>query len=169
LLCSSPALAESWRGKVVGVADGDTVRVMRSGRSVKVRLWGIDCPERAQPFGKRAKQFTSRAIFGRNVTVTPVTRDRYGRVIGKISWLVRAPPSKRPSTAPERERRQLSHQLLRAGLAWWYRRYAADAEGLAQLERRARSLRRGLWADPEPTPPWRWRRKRRSAKQRRAR
>ena len=76
--------ATSWRGKVVGVSDGDTITVMHHDKGEKIRLYGIDCPEKRQAFGKRAKQFTSNMVFGKNVEVRPVTTDRYGRT---IAWV----------------------------------------------------------------------------------
>ncbi len=103
---------------------------------------GGDCPEKRQAFGNRAKQFTSKLVFGKTVTVQVLGRDRYGRTVGVV-------------LLPDG--RSLNHELVRAGLAWWYRRYAPDDETLAQLERDARGAERGLWADAEPVPPWEWR------------
>ncbi len=71
-------------GKVVGVNDGDSIRVMRNGKAEPVRLQGIDCPEKRQPFGTRAKQFTSEMVFGKDVTVKETGRDRYGRTLGDV-------------------------------------------------------------------------------------
>jgi endonuclease YncB( thermonuclease family) len=76
--------ADSFTGKVVRVSDGDTISVMRMGRAVKVRLLGIDCPEKKQPFGTRAKRYTSDMAFGRQVTVQVQTTDRYGRTVGEV-------------------------------------------------------------------------------------
>ena len=75
-------LAESFSGKVVGVADGDTIDVMHDGRAETIRLWGIDCPEKAQAFGGYAKQVISKAVFGQIVTVANRNTDRYGRTVG---------------------------------------------------------------------------------------
>lgn len=76
--------ASSFTGKCVGVTDGDTISVMRSGRAVKVRLEGIDCPERGQDFGTRAKQGASDLVFGKTVTVEVTGEDRYGRTLGFV-------------------------------------------------------------------------------------
>jgi len=87
LLLSIPLFslaADTFTGKVVGVSDGDTIKVMRQGRAVKVRLHGIDCPEKRQPFGTRAKQYTSHMAFGNEVTVQVKTTDRYGRTVGEV-------------------------------------------------------------------------------------
>ena len=74
-----PAKAVAWFGKVVGVIDGDSITVLQDGRGEAIRLYGIDCPEKTQDFGNRAKQLTSSLVFGKAVEVEPVTRDRYGR------------------------------------------------------------------------------------------
>ncbi len=107
----------------------------------RIRLHGIDCPEKRQAFGKRAKQFTSTLVFGNTVTVQVLDRDRYGRTVGVV-------------LLPDG--RSLNHELVRAGLAWMYRRYTND-QSLSDLEEEARVARRGLWADPHAVPPWEWR------------
>lgn len=143
LLCSlASSVYADFFGKVVGVMDGDSIRVMRNGKAEQVRLQGIDCPERKQAFGARAKQFTSEVVFGKDVTVRETGRDRYGRTLGDVNLS---------------DGRTLNHELLKAGYAWWYRQYSKDAR-LGDLEDEARLAQRGLWADPEPVPPWEWRR-----------
>lgn len=127
-----------WRGKVVGVADGDTITVMHDRRPVRIRLHGIDCPEKRQPFGNKAKQLTSRLVFGKVVTVQPVATDRYGRTVAKVSV----------------GGQSLNEALVKAGLAWWYERYARRDKVLALLQDRARKARRGLWSQEKPVPPW---------------
>ncbi len=116
--------------------------MLHNGVGEKIRLHGIDCPEKRQAFGNRAKQFTSKLVFGETVTVEVVDRDRYGRTVADV-------------LLPDG--RSLNRELVRAGFAWWYRRYAPDDETLKQLEHEARAARRGLWADAEPVPPWEWR------------
>ncbi|TAJ99900.1 MAG: hypothetical protein EPO39_16300 [Candidatus Manganitrophaceae bacterium] len=138
------ALAESFSGKVVKVSDGDTISVMHRGRAQKIRLHGIDTPEKRQAFGNRAKKFTSDLVFGRIVTVRVVDMDRYGRIVGEV-------------ILPDG--RSLNQELVRAGLAWWYRKYSRD-KSLRELEEEARTARRGLWTDPNPIPPWEFRKKR---------
>ncbi len=115
---------------------------MPNGKGKRIRLHGIDCPEKRQAFGNRAKQFTSTLVFGKTVTVQFVDRDRYGRTVAEV-------------LLPDG--RSLNRELVRAGFAWWYWRYAPDDETLAQLEREARGAQRGLWADPHAVPPWEWR------------
>jgi micrococcal nuclease len=133
---------------VVGVADGDTISVMRAGYAVRVRLHGIDAPEKGQAFSNRAKQFMSDLVFGKEVTVHDRGLDRYGRTIGEVFLL---------------DGRNVNHEIVRAGFAWWFRRYARDDRKLEKLEENAREARRGLWADRYPMPPWEWRRVSRTA------
>jgi len=135
------ALAADFTGRVVGVSDGDTITVLHNGKGERIRLHGIDSPEKRQAFGNRAKQFTSTLVFGTTVTVQAVDRDRYGRTVGVVLL---------------QDGRSLNHELVRAGLAWMYRRYTAD-QSLSDLEEEARVARRGLWADPHAVPPWEWR------------
>jgi micrococcal nuclease len=133
----------AFEATVVSVADGDTLTVLRDQTQVRIRLHGIDAPEKGQPFGTRAKAFTAELAHGLRVRVEPTDRDRYGRVVADV-------------ILPDG--RNLNRELIRAGLAWWFRRYAPKDGELARLEDEARGARRGLWADPHPVPPWDWRR-----------
>ncbi len=136
------AQGPEFTGLVVGVSDGDTITVRSARQTVKVRLAAIDCPEKRQAFGARAKQFTSEQVFGQTVTVIPVDVDRYGRLVGEV--ILDDGPS-------------LNRELVAVGLAWWYRKYSDDQD-IAQLEDDARQAKRGLWADPDAIPPWEFRR-----------
>lgn len=129
-------------GRVVGVSDGDTISALRNGRAERIRLHGVDSPEKRQAFGQRAKQFTSDLVFGKDVTVRPVTQDKYGRLVAEVVL---------------DDGRSLGEELLKAGLAWWYRQYSTDIT-LETLETGARLRKLGLWSDPTPTPPWEFRR-----------
>lgn len=120
---------------------------MHTGRAERIRLWGIDCPEKRQPFGTRATQFTGDLAFGKDVKVLVRDVDRYGRTVGEV-------------ILPDG--RSLNRELVRAGLAWWYRHYAPRDRELERLEAEARVARRGLWADAYPVAPWEWRRERRA-------
>ncbi len=126
---------------MVGVSDGDTITVLHNGKGERIRLHGIDCPEKRQAFGNRAKQFTYNLVFAKTVSVQFVDRDRYGRTVGVV-------------LLPDG--RSLNRELVKAGFAWWYRRYAPEDDTLKQLEQEARQAKRGLWADPHPVPPWQW-------------
>jgi micrococcal nuclease len=134
--------ADQFTGQVVGILDGDTISVLREGKAVKVRLYGIDAPEKAQAFGTRARQFTAALVFQKDATIVIHATDRYGRIVGEV-------------LLPDG--RNLSQELVKAGMAWWYRPYAAKDTTLAQLEAEARTAKRGLWADAHPVPPWQWR------------
>jgi micrococcal nuclease len=133
--------AQAFEGKVVSITDGDTITVMDNGVPEKIRLNGIDCPEKGQPFGNRAKQFTGDMVFGKIVTIKEHGKDKYGRTIGDVLL----PGGK-----------NINKELVKAGLAWWYHQYSNNKE-LAQLEQEAKSSKRGLWSDSNPVPPWNWR------------
>lgn len=134
----SPLVADSdFKGRVVGVVDGDTLDVLVEKRSVRVRLSGIDCPEKSQPFGMRAKQAAAALCFGSSVTVHPKDKDRYGRLVAEVILA---------------DGRNLNREMVRQGYAWWYRQYSTDA-ALEKLEREARSARRGLWVQADPQEP----------------
>lgn len=148
LQLASPALAEQFTGRVVGVSDGDTISVLSSGKAVKVRLHGVDAPESAQAFGTRAKQTASEMVFGKDVTVRVENIDRYGRTVGEVILS---------------DGRSLNRELVRDGMAWWYRPYARKDTELGRLESQARETRRGLWTDKEPTPPWEFRKTKKTA------
>jgi micrococcal nuclease len=144
VLVPSPIHAAEFTAHVVGVSDGDTITVLHGRQQQKVRLNGIDCPERGQPWSKKAKQFTSFMVFGRDVIVREFGRDQYGRLLADV-------------ITPEGK--SLNHELVREGLAWWYRKRSQD-QSLGRLEERAQWGKRGLWADEDPMPPWEWRKAR---------
>ena len=135
--------AASFSGTVVSVQDGDTLTVQSLERTVRVRLSGLDCPERNQPFGRDALAFTTDLALGRTATIIEESRDRYGRVVASVVLA---------------DGRNLNEQIVAAGLAWWYRTLAPYNRTLEALESEARHHRRGLWAEEQPTPPWEWRR-----------
>jgi endonuclease YncB( thermonuclease family) len=138
--------AEILEGRVVGVADGDTVTILVGAKtSIKVRLAEIDAPEKAQAFGQRSKKSLSDLIFGKSVRVTVVDKDRYGRTVGRIFV----------------DGVDVNAEQIRRGMAWVYRRYSSDRD-LLQIEEKARLQRLGLWADESPTPPWEYRAAKRS-------
>ncbi len=141
------AWAETYQGRAVGVSDGDTITVLdASDTQHKVRLSGIDAPEKSQPFGQRSKQSLSDLVFGKVVTVESTKRDRYGREVGKVlaGGL------------------DVNLEQVRRGLAWHYKAYereqpAEDRTTYSAAEQEARVARIGLWTDPVPLPPWEFR------------
>jgi endonuclease YncB( thermonuclease family) len=144
LYCSLAAAAGEWSGQVVGVTDGDTLAVMQAGRVMKVRLVEIDAPEAKQDFGQRSKQSLSELCFDQTATVHDQGHDRYGRVLGRVFC----------------DGTDANAEQIRRGMAWWYVRYGKDL-ALRRMEAEARADRRGLWAAPDPMPPWGFRRSKR--------
>ena len=129
------------RGRVVGVADGDTLTVLDAGhQQIKIRLAEIDAPEKRQPFGQRSKQSLSGLCFGRDAVIEDKGRDRYGRVIGRVSCVGI----------------DASAAQVRHGMAWVFDRYVTDRT-LYAIQEEARAARLGLWSDPAPVPPWEYR------------
>lgn len=134
----------AWTAKVVGISDGDTLTVLRSGREqVKIRLYGIDAPESDQPHGQASRKHLSSLVFGKNVDVLVVSTDRYGRTVARIHV----------------KGRDVNAAQIQDGYAWLYRAYCKTriCTAWAVLESRARADRKGLWADDEPVAPWKWR------------
>jgi micrococcal nuclease len=138
---TAPAAAQTLTGTVVAVHDGDTISIRTSSSTVRVRLYGIDCPEYQQPFSARARQFTSRMVFSREVTVRGEGTDKYDRLLGRVFV----------------DGVELNEALVRNGLAWHYEIRVND-RALADAERHARAAKVGIWSQPNPVPPWRWRR-----------
>jgi micrococcal nuclease len=127
------------QGKVIGIHDGDSITLLLDNNvQLKVRLEGIDCPEKKQDFGTKAKQFTSDLAFSKTVTVHKTGEDRFGRTLGYV-------------ILPDNT--NLNEALLKAGLAWHFIKYN-DSPGLSQLEAEARSQRVGLWQMHNPIAPW---------------
>jgi endonuclease YncB( thermonuclease family) len=138
--------ANTLEGIVVGVADGDTVTILLDRREVKVRVAGIDAPEKKQPFGQRSKQTMSDCAFGKPSQVDWDKTDRYGRTVGKVTV----------------EGVDCGLRQIELGLAWHYKTYAKeqtpiDREAYGRAEERAQADRLGLWTDPNPMPPWEYR------------
>lgn len=145
LLFVSPAFAD-FSGSVVGVSDGDSITVLHYGKAEKIRLNGIDCPEKGQAYGQKAKQAASALVFGKEVTLHTFGKDKYGRTIGEV-------------ILPDGM--NLNQELVRQGWCWWYRKYAPGNTELERLEREAREGKKGLWIDPAPVPPWVYRKAKR--------
>ena len=139
--------AEDLTGKVVSIADGDTVTILNNNQQTKIRLAEIDTPEKNQPYGKKAKKALSDFIFNKEVEVEVVAIDRYGRTVGKIFL----------------NDLNINKEMVKAGHAWVYVQYAKD-KTLFDLEKNARDNQSGLWALPEGEriAPWQWRRGKRS-------
>jgi len=128
---------------VIRIIDGDTVEIMGEGtKPFKVRLMGIDAPERRQPYGKKSKQVLSDLIYKKIVRLVGSKKDRYGRTLSRLYV----------------GEIDVSAAMVEQGAAWVYRRYTSDPV-LYKAEELAKETKRGLWALPDPMPPWKWRKK----------
>jgi endonuclease YncB( thermonuclease family) len=147
-------------GTVVKVADGDTITVLDSSRQQhRIRLAGIDAPEKGQPFGNASRKRLSELVAGKEVRVEFEKYDRYGRIVGKV--LVTPPDC--PTCGKTLD---VGLAQVTTGMAWWYRYYAheqsiEDQARYELAEKEAKVRRAGLWQDKNPEPPWDWRRARR--------
>lgn len=128
--------------KVLSVVDGDTINVLRENARERVIFYGIDCPERDQPFGDEARKFTDDRCWKKTVSMDDRGRDSKGRTIAVIFLS---------------DGTNLNQELVKQGLAWWSDKYAPQDATLKQLHAVARAAHTGLWADANPVAPWLWR------------
>ena len=149
LFLSNIVNAKTIEGLVVGVADGDTITVMDQQKNTyKIRLQGIDAPEKKQAFGEKSKQSLHDLVHGKQVRIEYDKEDKYGRIVGKITL----------------DDLDICLQQLVLGMAWHYKKYqneqsVADRVVYNDAELKSKSLKLGLWADETPTPPWEFRKK----------
>lgn len=130
---------ESNTGKVVGIVDGDTYDILLDGnKTIRIRMEGIDAPEKGMPYYKKAKNYLSDLCFGKNIRLEIHKTDSHDRKVA-FGYLD--------------DGTELSHEMIKAGFAWHFKKYNNDSE-LADLEVKARELKIGLWADESPMPPW---------------
>lgn len=126
--------------KVIKISDGDTITVLSGKEQTKVRLYGIDAPEKKQDYGQRSKQFLASLIAGQVVEVEPKGKDRYKRTLGIIYY----------------KGQDINAQMVLNGYAWAYVKYSRM---YVDQEKLARENKRGLWQSSNPTPPWVWRKR----------
>lgn len=131
LLLSTPT-------KPIAISDGDTLTILQNNKQVKIRLDAIDAPEKGMPYYKKSKQYLSGLCFGKNVTLKIIKTDRYGRLVARVKLA---------------DGRDVSTEMIRAGMAWHYKQYSKD-KALAALEIAARHKKVGLWQDSHPIAPW---------------
>src|SRR5215467_5934555 len=143
-LFSYSQAAADFLGSVVSVLDGDTIEVLHNHHVERIRLNGIDCPEKGQAYGKKAKQAASALVFGKEVTLHTFGKDKYGRTIADVLLA---------------DGTNVNHQLVKDGWCVWYRKYAPEDTALESLEEEASQAKRGLWADPKPVATWEWRKR----------
>lgn len=132
------------QGKVVKVADGDTITILDSeNKQIKIRLYGIDAPEKTQDFGKVSREYLAELVAGKTVNVTVLDTDRYGRSVGRIKV----------------DDKEVAEEMLKSGLAWLYTAYCKipECERWKELETRAKTAKIGLWSNPTAQEPWKWR------------
>jgi len=139
--------ASTLQGKVVSVADGDTIKVLdETNTQHKIRLQGIDSPEKAQAFGQKSKQSLSQLVHNKQVAIEFQKKDKYGRTVGKVVFIDL----------------DVCLEQIKLGMAWHYKHYESeqskeDRETYAQAELAARTKALGIWQDKNPTPPWEFR------------
>src|SRR5262245_17165305 len=141
LVAACPTL--SWAdfvARVVAVQEGDRLTIHHDGRSKTIYLKNIDCHELNQPYGQQAMQVAAGYVGDRDVVIRGLVRDKQGRVSAEVLL---------------HDGRSVEHELVKEGLAWWQRSASNDAS-LEVVEELARASRKGLWADANPVPPWRW-------------
>lgn len=132
-------------GRVISVTDGDTFTMIESNKQVKVRLHGIDCPEKGQDFYFVAKQSLSDMVFGKFVTVKRISIDKYKRIVG-IVWI---------------DEINVNERMLRSGLAWHYKKYDTNPEW-KKFEQQAKLSKCGVWSMSNPIAPWEFRKRKKS-------
>lgn len=149
LFLSNFAYAKTLEGLVVGVADGDTITLLDHQKNTyKIRLQGIDAPEKKQAFGEKSKQSLHDLVHGKQVRIEYEKEDKYGRTVGKV-------------TLGDLD---VCLQQLVLGMAWHYKKYqneqsASDRTVYSDTELKSKSLKLGLWSDETPVPPWEFRKK----------
>lgn len=131
----------------MSVADGDTITVLDADKvQHRIRLDGIDSPEKKQAFGTKGKERMIEKVADKEVVVQWKKKDQYGRILGDVHL----------------GKRHINLEMVQDGLAWHYKQYS-DSKELAEAENAARKAKKGLWADKEPMPPWEFRKKEREA------
>jgi endonuclease YncB( thermonuclease family) len=126
-------------GKVISIIDGDTYDVLiQDNKTIRIRMEGIDAPEKGMPFYKVSKKYLSDLCFGKQVTLKITGEDQHDRVLA-FAYL--------------EDGKELSQEMIKAGLAWHFKKYNSDQE-LSEFEIEARNLRKGLWIDENPMSPW---------------
>ena len=147
-LSSNNDSAKTISGKVVKVIDGDTITILNSeNKQIKIRLYGIDAPEKDQDCGKISRNYLSELVAGKTIDVNVINIDRYGRSVGRIKI----------------DDKEVAEEMLKAGLAWVYTYYCKipECEYWKELETQAKTAKVGLWSNPTAQEPWLWRKKHR--------
>jgi micrococcal nuclease len=136
IIIVAPAIAADFEGQVIRVLDGDTIEVLHEKKPERIRLYGIDCPEKGQAFGQKAKQATSSLLFGKEVRIESHGTDKHRRTLGTV---FDGDPN-------------VNRELVKEGWCWWFRKFVPKDQMLKQLEQEAKEAKKGLWTDPNPVP-----------------
>jgi len=140
------APASGMSGRVLKVADGDTITIVdKQGEKHKIRFFGIDSPEFDQAYYRAARNTMTMLVSGQTVTIDVKDTDRYGRTVGVVYV----------------DGQNVNEKMVRSGYAWWYKRYDPDNQALKEAQEQAKAEGLGLWQDADPMPPWEWRRSQR--------
>ena len=139
-ICPDFSWAADFVARVATVHEGDRLTIRHKGRSETIYLKDIDCPDLKQPYGKEAKHATAAYVANRDVVVRGLTRDKQGRVSAEVLL---------------HDGRNVGRELLKEGLAWWQRSTSKNAS-FEVIEQLAKASGKGLWADSNPVPPWKW-------------
>jgi endonuclease YncB( thermonuclease family) len=142
LIVVGHAMAADFKGEVIRILDGDTIEVLHEKKPERIRLYGIDCPEKGQAFGQKAKQATSSLLFGKEVKIESHGRNKHRRTLGTVFD----------------GDLNVNQELVKEGWCWWFRKFVPKDQTLKQLEQEAKEAKKGLWTDPNPVPPWLYRR-----------
>lgn len=149
LVCLDWNTASAKHAYVLKVLDGDSLRVRMGGKTLEIRLYGIDAPEYGQRYGTRSKKYAQGLANKVTVTVVPKDMDQYGRIVAVV----------------RSHGRMVNRELVRNGYAWVYPKYCLEeplCSDLKEMELEARKHNRGLWKAKSPEPPWEWKQRRRS-------
>jgi len=135
--------ADVLKGKVVGISDGDTIKILtQDDKLYKIRLNDIDAPENKQAFGNKSKENLKKYIYNKNVSVHYKTKDKYGRILGTVYL----------------NNQDINLQQVKDGFAWVYKKYSKNII-YYKAEKEAQNKREGLWQDKNPIEPWIYRKK----------
>ena len=141
---NNSAPIETISGKVIRVADGDTITILNAeNKQTKIRLYGIDAPEKAQDFGNKSREKLASLVAGKNINVMVMDIDRYGRSVGRIKI----------------GEQEVAEEMLKAGMVWLYTAYCKipECKHWKELETQAKTAKIGLWSNPTAQEPWLWR------------
>src|SRR5688500_16965820 len=125
-------MAADFEGKVIGVVDGDTIEVLHENKPERIRLYGIDCPEKGQAFGQKAKQATSSLLFGKDVRIETHGRDKHRRTLGTVFD----------------GDLNVNQELVKKGWCWWFRKFVPKDQTLKQFEQEAKEAERDYGQTP---------------------